>query len=183
MNIVVAYDGSDDAYAGLKLAAQVLQGGGARHHVTVTVVGWPPRSSPLWDKAFGAHGTFDDLHRAVAQVADVELKRLRELFAPLGEVESHYAEGDPAVQIGDQTEQRCQKDCGRSVGHHDEADARLRDPEIAGQHRQHWIDQGGAAHERDAGAERDRQRRPAEVGKADALPLRAGCSLIHSCEA
>ena len=99
MNIIVAYDGSDDAFAGLKLAAEVLLERGSGHKITLTVVGWPPRLSPIWDKAFNAHAAFDDLHRAMATVADMEFKRLRSVFEAVGEVETYFGEGVPASEI------------------------------------------------------------------------------------
>jgi nucleotide-binding universal stress UspA family protein len=99
MNIVVASDGSDDAYAGLKLAAEVLFEKKPPHQITVTVIGWPPRLSPIWEKALSARAAFDDLHRAMALVADAELQRLRLIFEHAGAVESYYGEGDPATEI------------------------------------------------------------------------------------
>jgi len=98
MKLLVIFDGSDDGFEGLRLAAEVLAGKG-RHESTLAVIGWPPRVSPLWDKAFTAQVTLDDLHRSMAEVASRELKRLQTLFAPLGPSKSHFGEGDPVDEI------------------------------------------------------------------------------------
>ena len=98
MKILVAFDGSDDGFEGLKLAATFLVPT-KPHSFMLVVVGWPPRLSPIWDKAYVARVALDDLHRAMAEVADQELRRLKELFEPLGTVTVQYTEGDPADEL------------------------------------------------------------------------------------
>ena len=40
-----------------------------------------------------------ELHRAVAEVASKNLKRLQELFAPTGSVQIEYLEGHPITEL------------------------------------------------------------------------------------
>jgi len=97
MKILAVFDGSDDGLAGLRKAASLLR---AQHNeVTAALVGWPPRRSPIWDRAFSKHPIVDDLHRAMAEVAAAEFERLKRVFEPLGTVKTEYLEGDPVSEI------------------------------------------------------------------------------------
>ena len=98
MKIVVVFDGSDDGLEGLKAAAAMLRPGGP-HAITAALVGWPPRHSPLWDRAFSKRQILDDLHRAMAEVAATEFERLKKIFEPVGSVQVEYLEGDPPAEI------------------------------------------------------------------------------------
>lgn len=98
MKIVVVFDGSDDGLAGLRVAAGMLRGNGKQNEIRVAVIGWPPRRSPIWDRAFARREILDDLHRSMAEIASQELERLREVFAPVGSVETEYLEGDPITE-------------------------------------------------------------------------------------
>lgn len=99
MKLLVIFDGSDDGLAGLRASADMLHADGQPHDICVAVIGWPPRRSPLWDRAFGKREILDDLHRAMAEVAAHELERVRALFSPLGTVKTEYLEGDPVPEI------------------------------------------------------------------------------------
>ena len=99
MKILVTFDGSDDGYDGLRIAADVLRTTKGPHEMMLAIVGWPPRVSPIWDKAFEARILLDDLHRAMAEVAAREMQRLKALFEPIGKVTPHFAEGDPVEEI------------------------------------------------------------------------------------
>lgn len=99
MRILAVYDGSDDGYAGLQTVAQLLTALGTSNEFTLAVVGWPPRPSPIWDRAFEQQGVVDDLHRAMAEVAAFELERMRKLFSPLGAIQTEYLEGDPTPEV------------------------------------------------------------------------------------
>ena len=99
MRILVMFDGSDDGFAGLQRSVEMLKAAGAKHEIMAALVGWPPRKSPIWDRAFGKHPILDDLHRAMAEVASVEFTRLKELFAAVGNVSTEYLEGDPVVEL------------------------------------------------------------------------------------
>ena len=94
MKLIIGFDGSDDGFAGLELMARTLAGGREQHEVTLVLSGWPIHISSLWDKAFERQGLVDDLHRAMAEVADIEFKRLRVVFEPVAKVETRYLEGD-----------------------------------------------------------------------------------------
>ena len=99
MKILVVFDGSDDGLEGLRRSAALLSAGGQKHEITAALVGWPPRRSPIWDKAFDNHPIMDDLHRAMAEVAAKEFERLRSVFEPLGAYQTQYLEGDPPTEI------------------------------------------------------------------------------------
>jgi len=99
MKILAVFDGSDDGLAGLRVAARLLREGGQRHEITAALVGWPPRRSPIWDRAFSKHPILDDLHRAMAEVAAAEFDRLKKVFEPIGNVTVEYLEGDPVSEI------------------------------------------------------------------------------------
>jgi hypothetical protein len=98
MRILVMFDGSEDGYAGLQRSAEMLKPSG-KHEIMCALVGWPPRKSPIWDKAFSKQPILDDLHRAMAEIASTEFKRLKELFASVGNVSTEYLEGDPIVEL------------------------------------------------------------------------------------
>lgn len=99
MKVLVIFDGSDDGFAGLQHAHEMLKGYGAKHEIVCALVGWPPRKSPIWDKAFTKQPILDDLHRAMAEVASAEFKRLKGLFAGVGDVKTEYLEGDPVTEM------------------------------------------------------------------------------------
>jgi hypothetical protein len=99
MKILVIFDGSDDGFAGLQAFAKLLGSLGWTKDFTLAIVGWPPRLSPIWDRAFERQGIVDDLHRAMAEVAAKEFDRLRWLFAPFGSITTEYLEGDPVSEI------------------------------------------------------------------------------------
>jgi len=99
MRILVMFDGSDDGFAGLQRSVEMLKASGTKHEIMAALVGWPPRKSPIWDRAFTKHPILDDLHRAMAEVASTEFKRLKELFATVGNVSTEYLEGDPVVEL------------------------------------------------------------------------------------
>lgn len=99
MRVLVMFDGSDDGFAGLQRMVDMLKASGTKHEIMCALVGWPPRKSPIWDRAFTKQPILDDLHRAMAEVASTEFKRLRELFATVGNVTTEYLEGDPVVEL------------------------------------------------------------------------------------
>lgn len=99
MRVLVMFDGSDDGFAGLQRSVDLLKASGTKHEIMCALVGWPPRKSPIWDKAFSKHPILDDLHRAMAEVASTEFQRLKDLFGELGNVSTEYLEGDPVVEL------------------------------------------------------------------------------------
>jgi nucleotide-binding universal stress UspA family protein len=99
MRIVVLFDGSDDGFAGVSLLAKTVGGSGERPEFILTMIGWPVRLSPIWDRAFERQRAVDDLHRAMAEVAHEELDRLRRAFEPFGTVRCEYLEGEPIPQV------------------------------------------------------------------------------------
>jgi hypothetical protein len=99
MKVTVIFDGSDDGFAGLQRAVDLLKNAGGKHEIMASLVGWPPRKSPIWNKAFAKQPILDDLHRAMAEVAATEFKRLKALFETVGDVKTEYLEGDPADEI------------------------------------------------------------------------------------
>ena len=99
MTILVLFDGSDDGLEGLRTAANLLQTSGPRHEITMALVGWPPRRSPIWERAISRQAVLDDLHRAMAEVAAAEFERLRPILSPLGSLKTEYLEGDAATEI------------------------------------------------------------------------------------
>ncbi|MBV8425488.1 MAG: hypothetical protein JO349_09855, partial [Candidatus Eremiobacteraeota bacterium] len=52
MKLAVVFGGSDDGLAGLRIAAGMLGANGQGHEICVAVIGWPPRRSPIWERAF-----------------------------------------------------------------------------------------------------------------------------------
>jgi nucleotide-binding universal stress UspA family protein len=99
VRILVAFDGSEDGFEGLRTIADLLRLSGASHDITLAIVAWPARPSPIWDQAAELQILDDDLHRAVADVVGMHLKRMSELFAPIGTVRIEYLEGDPVVEL------------------------------------------------------------------------------------
>jgi len=99
MRILVAFDGSDDGFEGLRIAANMMRATGERHEIALVIIGWPPRRSAIWERAMELRAVVDDLHRAMAEVAAHELARLHDLFAPVGSVAPHYAVGDPVAEV------------------------------------------------------------------------------------
>ncbi|HMD02619.1 MAG TPA: universal stress protein [Candidatus Baltobacteraceae bacterium] len=99
MRILVVFDGSDDGLEGLRMVAPLLAQTGTKHEITLAIVAWPPRPSPIWDRAFEREVAADDLHRAMAEVGAIELERLRNVFSGSGSLETAYLEGDPTDEI------------------------------------------------------------------------------------
>lgn len=99
MKLLVAFDGSDDGFEGLRMAAGMLGGLGRNHEIALVIVGWPPRHAPIWDRALERSFFVDDLHRAMAEVATAEFMRLRALFEPLGSILPEYAEGNVVAEV------------------------------------------------------------------------------------
>jgi hypothetical protein len=99
MKLLVAFDGSDDGFDGLRRVAGMLGAAGESYEIALVMVGWPPHRSPLWDRALERRLLVDDLHRAMAEVAALEFRRLRALFEPLGSILPEYAEGNPVAEI------------------------------------------------------------------------------------
>lgn len=94
MHLFVAFDGSDDGYDALRALVGEFDRTRARS-VTVAVLAWPVRESPIWEKALERRLEFHDLHEAMAEVAHVETGRLRALFPDHATVETVIGEGVP----------------------------------------------------------------------------------------
>jgi hypothetical protein len=101
VRILIVFDGSDDGFDGLRLIADLLRVSESetRHEITLAIVAWPARPSPIWDQAAELQAVEDDLHRAVADVVGKHLARMQELFSPLGAVRLEYLEGDPVTEL------------------------------------------------------------------------------------
>lgn len=99
MRILVAFDGSEDGFEGLRSVADLLRSSGTSHDITVAIIAWPERLSPIWDQAAKLQVATDDVHRAVAEVVGTHLARMRELFFPIGPVRVEYLEGDPLTEL------------------------------------------------------------------------------------
>ncbi len=76
MRLIFFTDGSDDGFAAAQLVAALIDPA-AVSYIAVVAVTWPQRPSPIWEKANEAHLALDDLHRAMAVIADQCVKRLR----------------------------------------------------------------------------------------------------------
>ncbi|HEX3468423.1 MAG TPA: universal stress protein [Candidatus Elarobacter sp.] len=94
MHLCVAFDGSDDAYDSLSALVGLFDPARTRR-VTVAVLAWPLRESPIWEKALERRIEVDDLHEAMAEVVERETLRLRALFSDRTKVETMVGEGDP----------------------------------------------------------------------------------------
>jgi nucleotide-binding universal stress UspA family protein len=99
VRILVAFDGSEDGFEGLRTIADLLGASGALHDLTLAIVAWPERASPIWDQAAELLLVDDDLHRAVAEVVGMNLTRMQELFSPVGSVRIEYLEGNPVNEL------------------------------------------------------------------------------------
>ena len=98
MHVFIAFDGSDDGYEALRTLLGQFDRAQPRR-VTIAVIAWPIRESPIWEKALAHEVEVDDLHRAMAEVASRETARVRALFAQSSAVETIVAEGDPVEAI------------------------------------------------------------------------------------
>jgi nucleotide-binding universal stress UspA family protein len=99
VRILVAFDGSEDGFEGLRTIADLLRVSGTRHDITLAIVAWPARPSPIWDQAAELQVVADDLHRAVAEVVGMNLTRMQELFSPIGSIRIEYLEGNPVTEL------------------------------------------------------------------------------------
>jgi len=97
-HLFIAFDGSDDGFEALSLLVGQFDRALPRR-VTVAVIAWPLRESPIWEKALEHRLEVDDLHRAMAEVAADATHRLRELFSERARVIEVVAEGDPLEQM------------------------------------------------------------------------------------
>jgi len=96
MRLIFFTDGSDDGFAAAQLVAALIDPA-AVSYIAVVAVTWPQRPSPIWEKANEAHLALDDLHRAMAVIADQCVKRLRaELIRHTDEIEEIVTVGEPA---------------------------------------------------------------------------------------
>jgi hypothetical protein len=98
MHLFIAFDGSDDGYEALRTLLGQFDRDRSRR-VTIAVIAWPIRESPIWEKALAHEIEVDDLHRAMAEVASRETARVRALFAQDAAVRTVVAEGDPIEAI------------------------------------------------------------------------------------
>ena len=94
MHLFIAFDGSDDGFEALRLLVTHLDPAEQRR-VSATVIMWPQRESPIWDKALEHAVEVDDLHRAMAEVANAELQRVRGLFHETTRFHPITADGQP----------------------------------------------------------------------------------------
>jgi hypothetical protein len=94
MHLFIAFDGSDDGFEALQTLLAHLDPAEQRR-VSATVIMWPQRESPIWDKAFAHEVEVDDLHRAMAEVADIEITRVRRLFGEETLFRAIAADGEP----------------------------------------------------------------------------------------
>jgi nucleotide-binding universal stress UspA family protein len=98
MRIMLASDGSEDGLNALEQVAS-LRAPEASTIVTF-VIGWPPRSGPLWRAVYERQFVADDLHRALAETVDSLTKRLRHIAGRFAqEVTSRVEDGDAAEQL------------------------------------------------------------------------------------
>lgn len=97
-HLFIAFDGSDDGFEALSLLVGQFDRALPRR-VTVAVIAWPLRESPIWEKALAHQLEVDDLHRSMAEVAADATHRLRELFSGHAQVTEVVAEGDPLEQM------------------------------------------------------------------------------------
>jgi len=97
-HLLIAYDGSDDGFEALSLLVGQFDRALPRR-VTVAVIAWPVRESPIWEKALEHRLEVDDLHRSMAEVAADATHRLRVLFSEHARVIEVVAEGDPLERL------------------------------------------------------------------------------------
>jgi hypothetical protein len=101
-HLFIAFDGSDDGFEALSLLVGQFDRALPRR-VTIAVIAWPVRESPIWEKALEHRLEVDDLHRAMAEVAADATHRLRVLFSEHARVVEVVAEGDPLERLLDLT--------------------------------------------------------------------------------
>lgn len=98
MRIMLASDGSED---GLNALEQVASLYAPQVNAIVTfVVGWPPRSGPLWRAVYERQIIADDLHRALEETVEYLTQRLARIAGRFArEVTSRVEDGDAAEQL------------------------------------------------------------------------------------
>jgi nucleotide-binding universal stress UspA family protein len=98
MRIMLASDGSEDGLSALELVASLRA---PEADVVVTfVVGWPPRTGPMWRAVYERQFIADDLHRALEETVEYMTERLRRIAGALArEVTSRVEDGDAAEQL------------------------------------------------------------------------------------
>jgi hypothetical protein len=97
-HVFIAFDGSDDGFEALSLLVGQFDRALPRR-ITIAVIAWPLRQSPIWEKALEHRLEVDDLHRAMAEVAAEATHRVRALFSGHAQVTEVVAEGDPVDQL------------------------------------------------------------------------------------
>jgi nucleotide-binding universal stress UspA family protein len=98
VHLFITFDGSDDGFDALRTLVGHFNPA-EQWRVTALVVMWPQRQSPIWDKALAHEADVDDLHRAMAEVANAALQRVRGLFREGTPFNGIAADGDPEEQI------------------------------------------------------------------------------------
>lgn len=98
MRIMLASDGSEDGLNALEQVASLRAREGDA--IVTFVVGWPPRSGPLWRDVYERQIIADDLHRALEETVERLSERLRRIAGALArEVISRVEDGDAAEQL------------------------------------------------------------------------------------
>jgi nucleotide-binding universal stress UspA family protein len=100
MRIIVYTDGSDDGLVAAQTVTSLIDPRVVKR-ITLIVVTWPERHSPLWDRAhdlqLSAHG---DLHAAMAIAARQVIEQLRLHVAGHAEtIDEIVAIGEPSEQL------------------------------------------------------------------------------------
>ena len=102
MTILCVGDGSDDGYEMASLFARIIDPRRV-NKIHILLITWPPRNSPLWQKASSKWLEIDDLHEAMEAVTKRELERLRSTFEGHAEsIETTSTDGEPVGVVIEQ---------------------------------------------------------------------------------
>jgi hypothetical protein len=84
MRIVVSWDGSGHAIGVLRSVVALMRDQSVEH-VEIVVSVWPQRDIARWADIHERQVISDDLHRAAAEEAQVEVKELEEILRPIAQ--------------------------------------------------------------------------------------------------
>jgi hypothetical protein len=84
MRIVVSWDGSGHAIGVLRSLVTLIREQSVEH-IEVVVSVWPARDIARWTDIAERQFVADDLHRAAAEEADIEVARLEEVLRPIAQ--------------------------------------------------------------------------------------------------
>jgi hypothetical protein len=98
MRIIVSWDGSGHALGALSSLIGVFRQQ-AVDHVEIVMTIWPPRDIAMWSDINDRQFETDDIHRAAADVAAADIRRLEDVLRPITESISSSVTNGPFEQI------------------------------------------------------------------------------------